>query len=315
MRRTSLRVVTRTQGNNRDLKTGAVTPQSVDLDFVEVPRLVDAFRRMVRDEAYDVCELAVTTYLCAKEHGARFTALPVFLVRGFHDGAIQVRRGSGITEAEHLVGGRVGVNRGWTVTTGVWARSVLSEHHGVPLDRIEWILSGDEHVSAYVHPENVHPSTEGRDLERMLLADELAAVVGADIDHPDVVPLFPEAEDQAMWRFASDGVLPINHLVVVRDEVLRDAPELSVDLFDAFARSRQRYVSRLVSGSEKPSDSADRLYLKVIESNRSDSLLYGIAPNLASLEALMRHAREQNILRGRSSIESVFDTRTLELIG
>ena len=315
MRRPVLRAVTRTQGNNRDLKTGAVTPQSVDLEFIEVPRLVDAFRRMVREDAYDVCELAVTTYLCAKEHGARFTALPVFLVRGFHDGAIQVRRGSGVTEPEHLVGTRVGVNRGWTVTTGVWARSVLSEQHGVPLDRIEWVLSGDEHVSSYVHPANVHPSPEGRDLERMLLEDELAAVVGADIDHPEVVPLLPEAEDRALRRFVEGGVLPINHLVVVRDELLRETPELSVDLFDAFARSRQRYVSRLVSGSEQSSDAADRLHLAVIGSDRADSLRYGIAPNADSLDALMRHAREQQILRGRSSIESLFDERTLTLVG
>src|SRR3982751_3316293 len=83
-----LRTVTRTQGANAALKSGAVQPEGFALAFEEVHPLIRAFRRMVRGLEFDVCELALTTYLCAKEYGARFTALPVFLVRGFHHGAI-----------------------------------------------------------------------------------------------------------------------------------------------------------------------------------------------------------------------------------
>ena len=43
---------------------------------------------MVRGLEYDVCEMAITTYVCAREHGKRFTALPIFLVRAFHHGAV-----------------------------------------------------------------------------------------------------------------------------------------------------------------------------------------------------------------------------------
>ena len=57
-----LTAVTRTQGNNRALKEGAVAPAGFPLAFEEVPVLVDAFRRMVRELAYDVCEMALTTY-------------------------------------------------------------------------------------------------------------------------------------------------------------------------------------------------------------------------------------------------------------
>src|SRR5262245_10629971 len=88
MTEAQLRTVTRTQGNNQALKTGAVRPQGFSFAFEEVPVLVHAFRRMVREHAYDVSEMALTTYLVAKEHGARFTAVPAFLVRGFHHGAI-----------------------------------------------------------------------------------------------------------------------------------------------------------------------------------------------------------------------------------
>src|SRR3954470_18393179 len=83
-----LTTVTRTHGHNAALKDGTVAPHGFELAFEEVDPLTRAFRRMVRGLEYDVCELAITTYLCAKEHGKRFTALPVFLVRGFHHGAV-----------------------------------------------------------------------------------------------------------------------------------------------------------------------------------------------------------------------------------
>lgn len=315
MARPTLRTVTRTQGNNRDLKAGLVGPRDADLEFVEVPRLVDAFRRMVREQAYDVCELAVTTYLCAKEHGAPFTALPIFLVRGFHDGAIQVRRGSGVTEPADLVDRQVGVNRGWTVTTGVWARSVLSAEYGIPLERIEWVLSGDEHVRAYEHPDNVHPAPKGRDLETMLLEGELAAVVGAELTHADIVPLIPDAQERAFRRFLDGGILPVNHLIVVRDEILRDFPNIGADLFDAFARSQQRYLERLSDGTEKVADAADVLNLRLLQAGAIGSLSYGIGPSAATLEALMVHAREQHILRDRRRLEELFDVATRDLVG
>ena len=187
-----LSTVTRTQGNNRDLKDGTVAPDGFVLDFVEVPVLVQAFRRMVRDLEFDVSEMAFTTYLCARAHGKRFTALPVFLVRGFHHGAIQCSAKAGITNPKDLEGRRVGVNRGYTVTTGVWARAVLQQEYGVDLAQVTWVLSGDEHVAEYQPPLNVVPMPAGSSLEGMLVDGELAAVVGAQVDHPDVVPLIPD---------------------------------------------------------------------------------------------------------------------------
>src|ERR1700761_8469984 len=97
------------------------------LEFEEVPVIIRAFRRMVRSLDFDVTEMAFTTYLCAKAAGKPFTALPVFLVRGLHHGAI-VRSaaagpaGSAAAVPGVLEGHRSGVNRGYTVTTGVWAR-------------------------------------------------------------------------------------------------------------------------------------------------------------------------------------------------
>ena len=155
MSKRQLTAVSRTQGNNRALKEGAVTLPDFELAFEEVNPLPKAFRRMVREGAYDVSEMALTTYITAKAHGARMTAIPVFLVRGFHHQAIVAAAASDIHGPRDLAGRDVGVNRGYTVTTGVWARSILAEEHGLDLGGVTWLRSSEEHVPDWQPPANV----------------------------------------------------------------------------------------------------------------------------------------------------------------
>ena len=69
MTKPTFTTVTRTQGNNLALKDGTVKPASFDFGFIDVPVLVDGFRRMVRGLEFDISEMAITTYICAKEIG------------------------------------------------------------------------------------------------------------------------------------------------------------------------------------------------------------------------------------------------------
>ena len=308
-----LRTVTRTQGNNAALKDGTVNPRRFTFDFEEVPVLVHAFRRMVRDLEYDVCEMAITTYLCAKAHRKPFTALPVFLVRGFHHGVILVSTKSGITHPKDLEGRRVGVNRGYTVTTGVWARGILEEEHGVDLDRVTWVLSGDEHVAEYQPPPNVVPMKEGGDLADMLVAGELAAVIGVDVDHPDVQPLIPDAAEAGWDALRHRGLYPINHLVVVKDALLDAHPDLAADVVEAFTEAKRLYVQRLRDGAvEEPTDT-DVMYEQVMEIVGGDPLPYGIEPNRANIERLIGHAVRQKVLDRPPAVHSLFAPGTHDL--
>lgn len=308
-----LRAVSRTQGNNEALKTGAVTPHGFHFAFEEVQVLVSAFRRMVRGLEFDVCEMALTTYLVAREHGVPFTAVPVFLVRGFHHRAIQVVAGSDVRSPKDLEGRRVGVHRGYTVTTGVWARTVLRDEHAVDLDRVTWVLSGDEHVQAYRPPVNVVPAPAGRTLEEQLRTGELAAVIGAAIDAPDVTTLIPGATDAGFTALRERGLYPINHLVVVRDDLLRERPGLAADVFDAFARSKQAYVERLRGGAIAEPTATDRMYQRVLDVTGADPLPYGLDPNRAVLEHLLRSAVDQKILTRPVAVDDVFAAGTLDL--
>jgi 4,5-dihydroxyphthalate decarboxylase len=309
----TLTAVSRTQGNNRALKAGEATPKLCELRFEEVPVLVDAFRRMVRGLEWDVCEMAITTYLCAKRFGIGFTALPVFLVRAFHHDAIVVNRNAGIRTGKDLEGREVGVNRGYTVTTGVWARGILQDEHGVDLAAITWRPSGDEHVVQYEAPPNVVPLTGDTSLADRVVSGELPAAIGLHIDHPDVVPLLADPVAAAESALRTRGHYPINHLVVVRDDVLAERPEIAADLFHAFAESKLRYLDRLGSGDESTPD--DATMARVCELTGTDPLPYGIAANREVLDELIGHALRQRILVEAPDIAGLFAETTRDLAG
>lgn len=299
-----LTTLTRTQGANQALKDGTVTPAGFSLRFEEAPVLVKGFRRMVRNLEFDVSEMALTTCLTAREHGVAFTALPIFLVRGFHHGAIRYNTRSPIREPKDLEGRRVGVNRGYTVTTGVWARGILASEYGVDLSQVTWVLSGDEHVASYVPPANVVPAGPGADLGDMLIRGELDAVIGVDVDHPDVAPLIPKPEEAAITALRERSFYPINHLVVVKDAVLHRYPEVASAVIDAFTEAKQKYVARLRDGVV--STDTDRMYARVLQTTGTDPLPYGIEPNRAMLEKLMEFALQQRILARPFDIDEVF---------
>lgn len=309
-----IKIVSRTQGNNAALKSGSIAADGFELQFEEVPVLVRAFRRMVRGLEFDVCEMALTTYLCAREHGVRFTALPVFLVRAFHHGAILHNIKSELRDPRELQGKRVGVNRGYTVTTGVWARAILQDEYGVDLSKITWVLSGDEHVEAYVPPPNVESVPAGNSLEELLIEADLAAAIGMSSDNPDIQPLIANPLDAGFDAFSSRGHYPINHLIVVRDEVLDEHPGIAVAVFNAFTESKNLYLKQLRNSEIMNPDSTDKLYKRMLDSG-ADPLPYGIAPNRRVLEDLIAHATTQKIISKPMDVESVFAPTTLRLPG
>jgi 4,5-dihydroxyphthalate decarboxylase len=269
---------------------------------------------MVRGLEFDITEMAITTYICAKEHGKRITAVPVFLVRAFHHGAILVNGKAGIRSPKDLEGKRVGVNRGYTVTTGVWARAVLQDEYGVDLSKITWVLSGDEHVAEYRPPDNVVPIEPGKKMADMLISGELAAAIGVEVDHPDVKPLIPDGLEAGLKALRERGHYPINHLVVIKDELLEEHPELAADVFKAFSDSKLLYLERLKAGHIANPTGVDKMHQRVAEI-AGDPLPYGVEPNRKVLEDLVRHARSQGIITKPVTVEELFAPATRALVG
>ena len=294
-----------TRGHTRALKNGDVRPSTFEFDFEDVPIIIQAFRRMVRGLEFDISEMAITTYICARAHGKPFTALPIFPMRAFHHGAIVFNTKSGIRGPKDLEGKRVGVNRGYTVTTGVWARSILQHQYGVDLGKVTWVLSGDEHVAEYKPPSNVVPIEKGQKMEDLVVSGEIPAAIGVQIDSADVKPLIPNAAEAGLAALRERGLYPINHTLVVKDELLAAHSSLPADIFDAFTEAKRRYVEELAADRIAEPTADDRFFRRVMDVI-GDPLPYGIEPNRPMLEAIIQHDYEQGIIPRRMTVEELF---------
>ena len=316
-----------TYGHTEALKRKEVQPAGCELDFVEVDPIIAAFRRMIRTLEFDLCELAPTTYLAAREAGIPITALPIFLMRRFHHGDIVCRPGSGVSKPKDLEGRKVGV-RAYTVTTGVWARGVLQHEYGVDPDSITWIVDDEEHVTSYRFPSNVVKVDPGQSIAGLFREGGIDAaltgpagigrsgapttgwaITGVEFDEArkpstDYYPLFPEARViEADW-YLRTGIYPIHGLVVIKTAILDENPWLAQSLVDAFTQSKQPFLKSLRSGVNTGKEFVR--YNSFREIVGDDPLPYDIGPNEKSINALIDYSADQHITTSRHSTEEAF---------
>jgi hypothetical protein len=292
-------------GHVAALKDGSVTPDRVRLEQVEVAPIINAFRRMCRNLEFDISEMAITTYLTAKRYGLPFTAIPVFPVRQFHHGAWSYNTKSGVGRPKDLEGKKAGM-RAYTVTTGVWARGILSSEYGVDMSKVTCVLADEEHVDAF--HKDAPPMAQyqnGADLAKMLVEGQLAAGVGVGrIESEDIKPLIPNARQADAEAYKRDGVYPINHTVVVKDELLQANPWLAPALFESFKAAKESWLK---SASDEDKKNAGH---GIVE---GDPLPYGVAANQKALETIVRYAHEQKILTRPFEMKEIFAEGTLDL--
>jgi 4,5-dihydroxyphthalate decarboxylase len=148
----------------------------------------------------------------------------------------------------------------------------------------------------------------------MLASGELAAAIGVEAASPDVKPLIPNALEAGLAALARNGHYPINHLVVIKDELLARHHDLAADVFDAFVRAKRLYVEQLKAGNiEKPTE-VDEVHKRVM-AIAGDPLPYGIAPNRVVIDALIGHALTQGIITKPVTAEELFAPSTHRLVG
>ncbi len=300
------------------IRDGSIEIEGVDAEFVTVKPQIGAFRRMVRDLEFDVCELAPTTYIIARAYGRPFKALPIFVVRRFHHGGMLVKPDSGIRHPKDLEGKKVGV-RAYSVTTGVWIRQVFIDEYGMDNDKVTRIVDDEEHVTQLQLPANVQHAPEGRSLADMMAVDEIQAGVEAaagigrtgaptggwqEVDTSMYVDLIPNAAEAEAEYYARTGVYPMHGTIVVKDEILEQHPWIARSLNDAFTRAKDEWLAKLNSG-EATGKGADK-YRALQDIVGADPLPYGIEENRATIEALEQTAFKQGLTPRRMTMEELF---------
>jgi 4,5-dihydroxyphthalate decarboxylase len=149
----------------------------------------------------------------------------------------------------------------------------------------------------------------------LIASGELPAAINVETDSPDVKPLIPNAKEAGFAALKARGHYPINHTVVVRDELLAAHPNLAREVFEAFAESKRLYVEKLRAGKIEKPTAADEVHRRVMEITGGDPLPYGIEPNRKALEELVSSAVEQGILSRAPKIEDLFASGTRNLVG
>lgn len=303
------------------LKDGTVPIEGVDATFLSIKPQIAAFRRMVRDVEFDVCELAATTYVIARSFGAPFVALPTFLARRFHHGELLVRPDAGIHEPRDLEGRKAGV-RAYSVTTGVWSRGVLIEEFGLHNDKVRWIVDDEEHVQQLQLPPNVSQTPAGKSLAGMMAANEIqagysgnagigrvgnpttdwkAADATADQFYDELIS--DPAPLEANW-FLRTGIYPVHGTVVIKETLLREYPRLATSLAEAFQASKQIWLEKLRSGAADSEQ--DRKYRDLSPVVGEDPLPYGLDWNRPTIDALQRISVKQGLIKQPLDLETLF---------
>lgn len=308
---TKLSIVLGKHGQVADIRSGTVQVDGFELEFNDFEHMPDAYRIMARTAAFDICELAPTTYLMAREAGTPITALALPMTRQFRHSGLQRLRSSSIRTPKQLEGRAVGL-RAYTVTAPVWTRGILAEEYSVDLDRITWYKQDEEHVASYVPPPNVKTPPPGKTLADMMRSGDLevafAGLAGVgNADDLDLVEFFENAAELDADLYRRTGIYPIHGVIAVRNDVLERHPELAMRLFDAFTRARDNYWARVKAGEATGKE--DLRYLKLSEIV-GDPLPYGLEENLRTLEALIRFAHRQKLIsRAWAVQEAFFDPR------
>ena len=282
--------------HSRPLKDGTIPVEGVDCRFETVSPLYPAFARMVRDLEFDVCEMALATYLQAREAGVPVTLLPVVMIGGTHHQSLTRLPGGPPLAPCDLVGKRVGV-RSYSQTTGLWVRGILREDYGVDASDVTWVTTEEPHVAQYRQPDNVLRSSAAKVPDLLRDGEVAAAVLGPRAIGTQGVELVPVIEDAAAAARAwveRHGTVPVNHMVVVRDDVVRQHPEAVAALYRAL-----REAIRATEGQRDASPAG-----RVVATGWSD-------PLRAALEVAVRYAGEQQVVRsqidlGRIEKEAAF---------
>jgi len=311
---------------NRPLIDGAVEIDGV-APVVMTLTPEEMFFRAMRHEAFDVCELSLSSFVLRTARGnSPYVGIPAFLSRAFRHTSIIVRSDRGIAKPQDLKGKRVGIPE-WQLTANVWTRALLADDYGVTPSDIRWVRGGLEEPGrleklAITPPPGVVIDDIGptQTLRDMLDAGEIDAFIGPRAptsftpSNAKLRWLFDDPTREAIEYFRRTRIFPIMHLVGVRRSLAERHPWLPMALFKAFERSKQLALAHLADTS------ATKVTLPFVEEQlrRAHEVMgedfwpYGLAANRHVLEAFLRHHHAQGISSRMVAVEELFHPGTLE---
>jgi 4,5-dihydroxyphthalate decarboxylase len=297
----------------RALKEGLVRADGIELRFHTDMDSSTRHRRMIRERAFDVCELSLSSYLMANDRGQALAAIPVFLHRRFRHGFIFVSADSGIDRAADLRGCKVGTNS-FQATANVWMRGILEHEHHLPHRGLHWLVEQEEAVP-FTPPQDLQwaRTPPGRTLASMLSEGELDAVLHTDLIAPvrkhgaRIKRLFPNYKELEIDYYKRTGIFPIMHTTAIKREIVDQYPWVAPSLQRAFEDAKQRAYERL----QNPRIVPLAWYQSALEEQQAllgeDPWAYGLGTgNQRNLQTLIQYALEQGLIARSWALAELF---------
>jgi 4,5-dihydroxyphthalate decarboxylase len=220
--------------------------------------------------------------------------LPAVMMGRFQHHCMLYNAERGRITPSDLPGRRVGM-RSFAQTTGVWLRGHLQNDYGVDIGRVQWVSFEDAHVNEFRDPAGVERAGPQQNLGKMVLAGELAAgIYGQELpDDKRMQSVIPQPEAAARQWHARHGVVPINHMVVVTEDLAKTQPETVREVF------RMLLASKRAAGMPKPGG--------------LDMQPFGFAACRPALKMIIDYCVQQQLIPRRFEVEELFDDTTRAL--
>jgi 4,5-dihydroxyphthalate decarboxylase len=283
----TLRVAIGDYPHTLPLKRGEVTSPWLRLEFIEKKPMHTAFKPMVREHAFDVSELALVTVLQAKAYGKGLRLLPAAMLSRFQHHTCLYNSERGDMRPVDLAGKRIGV-RSYSQTTGVYVRGIIENDLGVDLSGVQWVTFEDGHVAEAKDPDGVIRARPGQDMTQMLIDGELdAAIYGAAMPSDSrLKSVIPDPDAAAQSWYQKHRIVPVNHMVVVTDELMRAQPQAVAEFY------RLLEASKAKAGLPKAGE--------------IDTAPFGREANRPCLELLISYAVQQNLIPRKLSVDELW---------
>src|SRR5256885_9482568 len=279
----------------------------------------ELFWRQLRFADFDVSEMSFSSLIMARSKGDdRWVGLPIFTTRKFFHAEILVRRDSGIDRPGDLKGRRVGVPE-YQQTAALWTRGVLEHGFGVaPKDMQFWMERPPSHshrgAIGFSPPPGVtiNQIPPEKNIGSMMLSGELEAAIHyivnpnlvdrstADLwNHPAIKPLFPDPLAEGIRYYRKTGIFPINHGMVIRQEIVEKHPWIVLNLYKAFERANE------IANRERQDHAAYHCAAGLLSEEAKEALAvplvrHGIKANRKVLETAASYSHEQGLTSRRS---------------
>ncbi|HET8564003.1 MAG TPA: hypothetical protein VFM35_09045, partial [Candidatus Binatia bacterium] len=260
-----------------------------------------------------------------------FIGIPVFPSRIFRHGFIFCRKSAGIEKPKDLSGKKIGFLR-WVQTASIWMRGLLIDEYGVSAKDSAWYVASMHHWDD-AEPEGAVTPRDGSVIQRIpgeekdtseracrALFDGRLDALGITESQLAVVQansairrLFENSCEVEADYFRRTRILPIMHVVALRNDVVGEHPELPAQLFRLFseaklwARRWRRSIPSLVEAwPQHHIDEEQEIF-------QTDPWAYGLEPNRHVLKKFLDYCYAYGVSARAIAPEELFHPSILQL--